>query len=170
MTNFSSRLGGARYEADIYYQKALEAYKKHQLGDAVQNMQYAIGLVPKNAEYLAARGLFYLEDGIKDKAHADFDQALRYHAFEVLANYGKGILAYQAGDWTMSRDYFMKAWAGDNRRAETHYYIALTYHRESDNDNAKVWMTLARDLFLEDKAHQKDAEKWLEEFERLIVK
>jgi tetratricopeptide (TPR) repeat protein len=166
------RFGKARFEADEFYRKALEFYKKHNLSDAIQNINFALMLLPRHAEYLATRGFFYYEDGVLDRAEADFDEALRRNAFEVLANYGKGMLAYQAKDWRTALDHFMKAWAAEDTRAETHYYIALCHHRLFENEQAADWMRKAIVLYEKgnDKARQRDAERWLVEFEKLARK
>ncbi len=172
MARLPVRFGISRYEADEYYRTALGHYRKHDLSEAILNINYALSLLPNSSEYHATRGFFYLEDGVKDRAEVDFDEALRRNAFEVLANYGKGIMAYERKDWKEALAYFMKAWAAESTRPETFYYIAMTHHRLHENEKAKAWMEQARALFekADDKPHLRDTEKWLSEFDKLIRK
>jgi tetratricopeptide (TPR) repeat protein len=168
MAKLSTRFGLSRYEADEYYRIAIDFYRKNNLSDAIQNMNYALMLLPTHAEYLAARGFFYLEDGVLDKAEEDSDSALRRNSFEQLANYTKGVVAYKRENWQMAHDYFMKAWAADSSRPETQYYIALVLHRKGEYKQAHTWMKQAQVLWEKqnDKLHLRDVERWLIEIER----
>lgn len=172
MSKLTARLGFGRYEADEYYHIALDFFRKNRLTDAIQNINYALMLIPDHAEYRATRGFFYLEDGVLEQAEADFDAALAMNEFEVLANYCKGVLSFQRKEWEAARDYFMKAWAADTGRPEPQYYLALVAQRLGDYGAAARWMGQARQLLEAqgDKARARDAEKWLEEFERLKPK
>ncbi len=172
MAKMGARFGLTRYEADGFYQQALAAYEKKNLEEAILNVTSAIDAYPYNSEYHAARGLFYLQDGVYEQAGADFDEALRQHAYEMLANYGRGVLAYQADDYETALEFFLKAWASDQQRAETLYYVALTHHRLQDNEQALAWMQSAVDAFSADKSRQanrdaRNAERWLQEFRHL---
>jgi tetratricopeptide (TPR) repeat protein len=176
MARLVARFGVSRYEADELYRIALDFYQKKNLEQAVLNMDSAIELFPNRAEYYAARGFFRLEDGIADKAEADFDMALKKNPYEVLANYGKGVIAYNAKDYDKALDYFMKAWAAENHRAETLYYIALTFHRLKQNQKALQWMRQANAIYSaapeedkEAKRRQRNAERWISEFEKLVL-
>lgn len=170
MARFVPRLGVTRYEADEYFRMALKAYNKNNLEEAIQNATRALELVPNNAEYLAARGLFYLEHGIPDKAEADFDASLRRHAYDLLAHYGKGILAYQRKDYPDALRHFQAAWATNPERPETLYYLGLTYHRQHDNRNAQQFMEQAQRFFEkeDDRKNARNAGRWVGEFVRII--
>jgi tetratricopeptide (TPR) repeat protein len=171
MSAFSQRLGLNRYDADENYKLALEAYRKHQLDEAIAKMDEAIALVPRRAEYYAARGFFHLEKGgkqDKEKAQADFEQALKNYPLEMLANYGRGIIAFESKNWDEALAYFKDAFKGDPKRGETLYYLAMTLHRKQDNIQAGVYMEQAIAAF--DKTGDKrkgDAQKWQKEFQRL---
>jgi tetratricopeptide (TPR) repeat protein len=170
MSAFGQRLGLNRYDADENYKQALEAYRKHQLDDAITKMDEAIALLPNRAEYYAARGFFYLEKGGRDKekAQADFQQALNIYPLEMLANYGRGIIAFDSKNWEEALAYFKDAFKADPKRGETLYYLALTLHRKQDNIQAAMYMEQAVTAF--DKTADKrkgDAQKWLKEFQRL---
>lgn len=168
MARLVPRFGLNRYEADEYYQKALEAYEKKNMEQAILTMQQAIELLPRNAEYHAALGFFYLEDGIMDKAEEEFDLALKYNAYELLANYGKGVLAYRARDWNQAIEFFMTAWATDSNRPETLYYLALAHHHNRDNAKALEWMQRAKAQYeaAGEKSIARDAEKWIDELDK----
>jgi tetratricopeptide (TPR) repeat protein len=176
MARLVARFGVSRYEADELYRIALDAYQKKNLEQAILNMDSAIELFPNRAEYYAARGFFRLEDGVTDKAEADFDMALKKNPYEILANYGKGVVAYNAKDYEKALDYFMKAWAAENHRPETLYYIALSFHRQKQNQKALQWMRQANAIYSaapeedkEAKRRQKNAERWISEFEKLVL-
>jgi tetratricopeptide (TPR) repeat protein len=176
MARLVSRFGVSRYDADEFYRIALDAYQKKNLEQAVLNMNSAIELYPNRSEYYAARGFFRLEDGDNDKAGADFDLALSKNPYEILANYGKGVIAYNAKEYEKALDYFMKAWAADNHRPETIYYVAMIFHRQKQNQKALQWMRQANAIYLtasekdnEAKRRQKNAERWISEFEKLIL-
>lgn len=176
MARLVARLGITRYEADEYYRIALANYQKKNLDEAVLNINFAIDMYPRRAEYYAARGFFHLQDGLPIKAEPDFDQSLTINPYEVLANFGKGVVAFGNEAYDQALDYFMKSWAADSERAETLYYIALIQHRKRDNLQAKHWMQQAHDKYeilaendKDARKHQKDAEKWLKQFDKLIA-
>jgi len=165
----SQRLGLTRYEADEYYALALDAYDSGKLDDAIDNISYAITLLPANAEYHAVRGLFYLEDGVEDKARDNFETALKIHDGETLANYGMGVLAYREKEYDEALIAFNKARAVNPMQVEIPYYLALVYHRQQDNLTARTYMKQALQLMedAEDK-RKSDARRWIREFDKLI--
>ncbi len=170
MARVTARLGLTRYDADEYYKLALAAYGKKNLEEAILNVENAIALHPHHAEYHAARGFFYMEDGINDKAKEAFDEALAINPYEMLANYGKGQLAYHDKDWDTALNHFIDAVAADPNRPELHYYIALVSHRKGGNDQALQWMIQAQAGFEKaDDKRSRDAEKWLREFTKLTA-
>lgn len=175
MARLVARLGVSRYEADEHYRIALDFYQKKNLDQAIIHMNQAIETFPNRSEYYAARGFFQLEDGVNDKASADFDLALSKNPYEVLANYGKGVVAYNAKEYEKALEYFMKSWAAENHRPETLYYLALSHHRLKQNDKALNWMRQANAIYnaaseedKEAKRRQKNAERWITEFEKLL--
>ncbi|XWX04458.1 hypothetical protein VZO05_02655 [Aggregatilineales bacterium SYSU G02658] len=169
MAKLTSRIGLGRYEADQHYHAALQSYRDRRPRDAIQNMDYALMILPDHPEYLAARGFFHLEAGQLEQAERDTDAALRINPFEVLANYNKGVLHFQRREWPEAQQAFMKAWAADTQRAETQYYLALVAYRMGDTESARRWMQRARALLeaLHDKARLADADAWLREFDLL---
>lgn len=169
-----TRFGLSRYEADENYHKALDYYSNNNLDQAVLHMNSAIELQPKIAEYYAARGFFRLEDGVLEEAAADFEQALTINGYEVLANYGSGVLAYRREEYDMARDYFMNAWAADSERPEILYYLGMVYHRLRDNTLAHYWMEQASKHYetlenREARRRKRNCERWLKVFDKLIA-
>jgi Tfp pilus assembly protein PilF len=169
MSYLSRRLGLTRFEADEYYAQALDAFQNGDLDAAIDKLGFALALLPQNSEYLAVRGLCYLEDGVAAEAKADFEWALKIHDGEVLANYGMGILAYQGKKWEEAIAWFNKARAVNPMQVEIPYYLALIYHRQQDNRTAKTYMEQAQQLMTNagDK-RRADAKRWIREFEKLI--
>ncbi|MCA9883208.1 MAG: hypothetical protein KC615_02380 [Anaerolineae bacterium] len=166
MARLGARLGLTRFDADEYYKLALKAFKKNDIEDAILNMTHAISLLPYRAEYYAARGFFHLEDGVDLKAAEDFDKALEISSYEMLANYGKGIIAYRDKDWEGASHYFLAAWAASPERAETLYYLGLVAYRLKDFSRATDWMMRARASYEKrgEKKFINDTNEWIREF------
>lgn len=162
MPALNQRLGLTRYEADEQYKRALEAYRKANLHDAVDAMNYAIELLPTKAEYYAARGFFQLEDGATAEAETDFAEALRLYPYEMLAHYGQGIIAYKAKKWEQALEQFTVAYRVDPKRGETLYYLALVYYQMGEVASAVNVMSRALTAFeATDDRRKTQAERWL---------
>lgn len=159
---FAGRLGLNRYEADEYYKKALESFAKRNFDEAILNLNEAIKLLPKNSEYLATRGFVRLEDGLELEAEEDFALALKHYPFEMLAHYGRGIIAFNQKKWDEAQQHFTHAYRADPKRAETMYYLALTHHRKGEQATALSVMQKALALFEANNDRRKnDATKWV---------
>ncbi len=171
MPRINQQLGFTRFEADEYYKQALEAYGKGDFDAAVDAMKNAIAALPRKAEYYAARGIMYLEDGVTQSASDDFDEALRLFPHEMLAHYGRGVLAYRDKNWDEALQHFTAAYYVDQKRAETLYYLALTYYHKRDFASAANMMKLANERFeAADDKRKADAAKWLRELAKLADK
>jgi tetratricopeptide (TPR) repeat protein len=169
MARLTQRLGFSRYEADEEYKLALDAYAKRKFDDAILHMDKAIERLPTKSEYFAARGFFYLEDGVKQKAQADFEKALKIYRYEMLAHYGRGVIAYDDKNWDEALAHFTDAYRADSKRPETLYYLALVYHRKGNNDGARQLMEQALAGFEAANDRRKaDATRWLKEFQKQL--
>lgn len=166
----NQRLGLTRYEADEHYRLALEAYSKRKnLDAAILHMSDAIAMLPTKSEYYAARGYFYFEDGLYDKAQADFQQALKIYRFEMLAHYGRGMIAYKDKNWAEAVAHFTDAYRADPKRPETLYYLALAHHHNHDNRQALAFMAQAAAAFEGvDDRRKADAGRWVKEFQKIL--
>jgi tetratricopeptide (TPR) repeat protein len=161
------RFASARYEADEYYRRALDAYKKRDFDTAIDSMNDAIDMLPRKAEYLATRGFFYLEDGEQKKALEDFHAALVANRYEMLAHYGRGIIAYKDQNWDEAFAHFKDAYYADQQRPETLYYLGLVYYQKRDFANAVNFIERARQAFEAANDRRKaDCERWLREIQR----
>jgi len=169
MTRLAQRLGLTRYEADEHYKSALRKYSEQHVSDAIVEINYAIELLPNNPEYFAARGFFYMEDGLPKEAQADFEQALTLYPYEMLAHYGLGRIAWSNKKWDEALEHFTKAYRADPKRAESLYHLALALHRKEQNTDAAHYMTIAIARFeaKDDSKNKRNAERWLKEFEKL---
>ncbi len=147
MPALSQRLGMTRFEADEYYRHALDAYAKRDLGLAVDQMNYAIELLPTRSEYFAARGFFQLEDAAYDEAETDFARALEIYPYEMLAHYGRGVIAYRNKDLDAALAHFTAAYRADPNRGETLYYLGLIYLAQGDPAAALDLMVRAQTAF-----------------------
>ena len=170
MMNLTRRLGLPRYEADEYYKLALTAYDQGDFDQAIDNLSKALDLLPSQPEYLAARGYIYLQDGVNDKANADFDAALKRHEFEMLALFGRGVLAFKDRNWEDAETYFSRALAAIPERPETLYYLALVLHRQRKNEQALALMRRALAGFetANDK-RRSEARLWVRELEKQVA-
>ena len=170
MPSFNQRLGMTRFEADEYYRRALEAYRKNDYDGAVDAMNDALEALPNKSEYYAARGLIHLEDGEIEKARADFEESLHRFKYEMLANYGMGVLEYKASHWDAALQYFLSAHYADQKRPETLYYLALTYQRIGDLVNATNFMVRANEAFEAANDRRKaDSGRWLRELSKNLA-
>jgi tetratricopeptide (TPR) repeat protein len=169
MTRLAQRLGLTRYEADEHYKSALRKYSENHVSDAIIEINYALELLPNNPEYHAARGFFYLEDGLPKEAQADFEESLKHYPYEMLAHYGLGRIAWDKKDWDEALERFTQAYRAEPKRAETLYHLALALHRKEQNTEAAHYMQLAINQFevKADNTNKRNAERWLKEFERI---
>jgi tetratricopeptide (TPR) repeat protein len=147
MPALSQRLGMTRFEADEYYRQALDAYARRDLGLAVDQMNYAIELLPTKSEYFAARGFFQLEDAAYDEAEKDFARALAIFPYEMLAHYGRGVIAYRNKDLDTALAHFTEAYRADPNRGETLYYLGMIYLAKGDPVSALDLMVRAQKAF-----------------------
>ena len=170
MTKLTQRLGLPRYEADEHYKLALTAFDQGDYDQAIDHISKALALLPNQPEYLAARGYIYLQDGVRAKADEDFGRALQVHEFEMLALYGRGVIAYKDKNWEDAETAFSRALAVDPERPETLYYLALVMHRQRKNDVALKLMQRALERFeAKNDKHRNEARQWLREFEKQLM-
>lgn len=169
MARMTQRLGLSRFEADEYYQQALEAYKKGKPDTAILQMNDAIALLPNRAEYYAARGYFRLGESHREEAIADFEKALKLYPLEMLAHYGRGMVAYQDKNWDEALAHFTDAYKADPQRPETLYYLALVYHRKGNHELARRVIELALNAFPEADKRRADAQRWMKELDKILA-
>jgi predicted Zn-dependent protease len=169
MKRLAQRLGLSRYQADERYHAALRAYRERKLSAALAEVKVAIELLPTQAEYFAALGYFHLEDKDDIGAQEAFARALKMYPYEMLANFGQGMIAYRDKDWEGAAACFTNALAAQPERAETQYYLAMVNHRLGHNPEALQWMRSAADLFAraEDR-REGHCHAWIKEFVKLI--
>ncbi len=169
MKRLAQGLGLSRYEADERFRAALSAYSERNLKTAKAEVEFAIELLPTQAEYHATLGYFLLEDKDAKGALDAFARALELHPYEMLANYGQGMIAYRDKDWERAAACFTNALAADPSRAETLYYLAMVYHRLGQNAEAVKWMKSAARAFAESEdQRERHCHAWIKEFARLI--
>ncbi|MCK6577588.1 MAG: tetratricopeptide repeat protein [Anaerolineae bacterium] len=167
----NQRLGFTRFEADEYYKRALEYYRKREFDNAVDSMTKAIAAFPNQPEYYAARGLMHFDDANFDEARADFEHALKLFKVELLAHYGLGMLAFREEQWDAALEHFRIAYNVNPQRPETLYYLSLTYYHRRDFASAANLMKLAHDQFeANDDKRRGEAARWLRELSKIAEK
>jgi len=168
MFKLAERLGASRFEADEAYLRALTAFRNKDLKTALAQIDVAIARHPNHAEYHAALAWFQLEHDDPSLARAGFDRAIAVNPYEMLANYGLGMLAYKDKDWEAAAGYFLNAMAAQPDRPETMYYLSLVRHRQGDNERALHWMEKAHEEFAAaDDKREKQCRAWMREFAQL---
>ena len=169
MAKLTQRLGWTRYDADARYKQALRPYQQGDFVETQAQMQLAIELLPSHAEYHAAQGFFFLEDDSQSEAIAAFERALSLDPYEMMANYGRGIIAWRDKDWEAAAAAFLDALAAQPTRPETHYYLALAKHRQGDNALAFKWMQGAQSGFAKTKDKREErCRAWMRELMKLL--
>ena len=171
MPGFNQRFGLNRYAADEYYHRALAAIARRDYDRAIAALNDAIAELPRNAEYIAARGLVHLEEAEYDEAEADFVAALDIDKFEMLANYGLGIIALKRQEYHIAVKYLQSAYYIDQKRPETLYALGVAFYQSGDLVNATQFMGKANELF--EKANDKrksESARWLRELANHVAK
>ena len=169
MPNLAQRLGFTRYQADERYRAGLAAFVSRDSDLAIHELQLAAQLLPGHAEYHAALGFVLLDDKRQREARESFEQALSLNRYEMLANYGCGMMAYRAKSWHEALTCFQAAYSAQPERAETAYYIGMINHRLGRNEEAARWMETAAAAFA--KAGDRrlsHCKAWLREFQMLL--
>ncbi|MCY4147727.1 MAG: tetratricopeptide repeat protein [Chloroflexi bacterium] len=168
MTKLAQWLGIPRYRADERYMLALQAFSQRDLESAQAAIAEALELLPGHAEYHAVQGFFAQEDKSLERAAACYARAAQLHPYEMLANYGRGMLAYRNREWSVAADHFINALAAQPQRPETLYFLAMTQHRLGKNDEALRWMSAAADRFASSAdRRERHCHSWLREFAKL---
>lgn len=168
MFKLGQRLGKSRFEADEAYLGALAAFRREDHKIALAQIENAIARHPSHAEYHATRAWFQLELGDTSRARAGFDRAITINPYEMLANYGLGMLAYSEKDWEAAAGCFLNSIAAQPDRPETMYYLSLVRHRQGDNKRALHWMRKAHEAFsAADDKRDRQCRAWMREFAKL---
>lgn len=169
MTKLAQWLGIPRYRADERYLLALRAFSQRDLKSAQASIAEALELLPGHAEYHAVQGFFAQEDKSPERAAACYERALKLNPYEMLANYGRGMLAYRNREWAAAAENFSHALAAQPQRAETLYYLAMTQHRLGKNGEALRWMTAAAERFANSAdRRERHCHSWIREFDKLF--
>jgi tetratricopeptide (TPR) repeat protein len=168
MARLTERLGVNRYDADEYYRQALDAYRKGKVTQAQTLIGQAMALLPSHAEYVAARGLMYLEEQAHIEARVDFEKALRLYPLEMLSHYGLGVIEYRENHYEAALAHLSEAYKIDPHRPETLYFLAIVYHRLANHEAARRLMQAALEAFPAADKRRADAQKWIKTFEGII--
>jgi tetratricopeptide (TPR) repeat protein len=166
MPSFGQRFGVSRYEADEAYRQALEAMSRRAYDQAYDWFNRAIEALPTGSEYLAGRGLIHLDEAEYTQAQADFEEALRLFPHEMLAHFGLGVIAFRRDkDYARAANHFLSAYYVQPDRAETLYWLAMSYYQQGDLVNAANFLAQADARFeqLNDK-RRADTQRWVKEF------
>lgn len=165
MPTFGQRFGVSRFEADEAYRQALEAMGRRAYDQAFDLFNRAIEALPTGSEYHAARGLIHLEEAEYTQARADFEESLRLFPHEMLAHFGLGVIAFKADkDYARAVSHFLSAYYVQPERAETLFWLAMSYYQQGDLVNAANFLARADASF--EKANDKrrsETQRWIKE-------
>ncbi len=153
---------------DRYYERALDHFAKSRLELALADLDEALRLNPRKAEYYAARGLVLLLSEWPADAETDFAQALRLDPAQWLAYYGRGMLAFQEGNFTEAVDQFSRAQRLAPQRPEVYVYRAVAFYRMGNAQEALADLQVALPLFASRDARRGTVERWLEIVRRAV--
>ncbi|MCC7206234.1 MAG: tetratricopeptide repeat protein [Anaerolineae bacterium] len=159
-------LGLKAATGEQYYRRALKNFEAHNLDDALADISEAIYYSRHNPDYYTTRGLFFVEMERRQEAEQDFAYALRLNKRQGLAHFGLGMLRFGEGDYDAAQAHFLEALkAPGARRAEVHFYLAVTRHQLGDDIQALQDIDRALTLFPANDKRLKDARAWRKEIE-----
>ena len=160
------QLGLKGSTGDQYYHRALKNFEAHNLDDALDDISEAIYYSRSNPDFYTTRGLFFVEMERRQEAEQDLLYALRLNRRQGLAHYGLGMLRFAEGDYDAARAHFEEALKTPGaRRAEVHYFLAVTRHQLGDDIQALHDIDRALQLFPANDKRIKDARAWRKEIE-----
>lgn len=152
--------------AQRYYERGLFYYEKNKPDLALADLDAAVLEDPKSAEFVTARGFILLQMSRPDDAVEDFIYSLELDPKQWLAHYGRGIHAFDEGDFAKAVDCFSRAQLIEPTRPEIYFYRAVALHQLGRSDEASRDMVYAQSLFEPKDKRTEQGKKWLEIFEK----
>lgn len=151
--------------AERYYERGLAHFERGKLDLALADLDEAILHEPKRGEYYVTRGLILLRNNAPDEAEEDFAAGLSLDRRQWLAHYGRGMRAFQAGQYAEAIDHFSRAQHIAVNRPEIYMYRAVAFHLHDNPAEAIKDMEFALTLLDPSDARQrKQANDWLAVF------
>ena len=135
-TRQQGRFGRRLTLAERYYERALHAYRRSRYDAATADLDEAIQAEPKRADRCVARGLALLADQRPRDAEEDFAYGLSLDPTQWGAHYGRGVRAFEAGDYRAAVDAFSRAQHLAPERFEIYIYRAVSLHQLGQKDEA----------------------------------
>lgn len=147
-----------------HYERGLDYYAQNQIALAIADLDQAIDLAPRTAEYYAARGLMLLSYNAPEEAEADFAHSLALDPAQWLAHYGRGIHAFQTASYDTAIAHFSRAQYVAPQRAEIYFYRAVAFYQNDNPAEATADMRYTLTLLAANDPRRVMAEKWLSIF------
>jgi Tfp pilus assembly protein PilF len=157
------RFGLTRSDSQAYYERGLESFAAEDFENAILDLNEAILHDGRRAELYTARGMIYKTSGQRDKAEADFQQALKLNRRQWMASYGLGVLAFDRAEWGTALDWFTKSLTVAPGHPEAWYHRAVTYHNMGEDGKALADMQTALRWFKDSDKRRNDANKWIKD-------
>lgn len=132
--------------AERYYERALHAFGRSRYDAATADLDEAILVEPKRAELYIARGLVLLADQRPGDAEEDFAYGLKLDPAQWGAHYGRGVCAFEAGDYRAAVDAFSRAQRIEPGRFEVYVYRAVALHQLGQTAEALLDLRYAETL------------------------
>src|SRR5688572_2694021 len=88
--------------AERYLERALDYYTKKKYEDAIEDLDAAIEVEPRNGELYATRGYIHYEAGTLHLAEADFKKALEIDPRQWLAHYARAMIAFSKEEYDVA--------------------------------------------------------------------
>jgi Tfp pilus assembly protein PilF len=115
-------------------------------GRALENLNKALDLSPRNAQALALKGFLLAAQNRPQQAISWFERAIAADSFLANAWLGRGLCRIHCGDSKGGREDLLVAASLEPRRALLRSYLGKAYGNEGDFKRANKELELAREL------------------------
>lgn len=170
-------VGLTKSESQAYYERGLLQFAKGNYDDAVIDISEAIHYDQNRAELYAARGFIYTQWAKEKKlpvkledAMLDLGYAVKLSKREWFAHVALGMIDFDNGQWADALRHFNDAKEASPGRPEPWFYRALCQYKLGKLDAAEEDMMLSKRWMNDSDKRQKEADKWIKEFQRVGAK
>lgn len=151
--------------AERYYERALHAYGRSRYDAATADLDEAIQAEPKRAELYIARGFALLAEQRPDDAEEDFAYGLTLDPTQWAAHYGRGMRAFDEGNYRAAVDAFSRAQHLAPERFEIYVYRAISLHQLKQTDEALRDLRFAETLVEPPDKRLRLLKRWIDTIE-----
>lgn len=147
-------------QAERYIERGLDFYAKGQFERALADLDEALRLEKRNAEFLATRGYILQEAGYPDEAEEDFEAALKRDPTQWIVHFARAVRAFNQGEYDTALDHITKGQRIVPQRSEFILYRTAIHFANKDKSAAEREIAGISDLASGDSKVAKMARKW----------